>query len=86
MLQKVLHMISVGKNLSNIFQVALLQYFFPPSISTALAACYNAYCMLSQIPETSLVVLRAQRTQDCALNYVPHERELFPSPYVDTAF
>lgn len=37
-------------------------------ICTALVANYDAYCVLFQIPVNSLVVLRTERMQDCALN------------------
>lgn len=58
----------LGKNA--IFSLKLPSYgiFSKLKICTALVANYDAYCVLFQIPVNSLVVLKTERMQDCALN------------------
>lgn len=59
----------LGKN-SNFFSLKLPSYgiFSKLEIYTALGVNYDAYSVLFQIPVNSLVVLRTERMQDCALN------------------
>lgn len=58
----------LGKKKFFLLKLPSYSIFSKLEICTALVANYDAYCVLFQIPVNSLVILRTERMQDCALN------------------